>query len=144
MPAACDLRQDVAPDLPMVRADSDALGTALLNLLDNALKYTPADKRIGVRVFRDNGMVVFAVEDNGIGIPVREHRRIFRRYYRVDPRLSGETTGVGLGLSIVEFIVRAHGGTVSVHSESGAGSTFMMRVPCGGVAVRSEAPGTVA
>jgi signal transduction histidine kinase len=144
MPAACDLRQDVAPDLPMVRADSDALGTALLNLLDNALKYTPTDKRIGVRVFRDNGMVVFAVEDNGIGIPVREHRRIFRRYYRVDPRLSGETTGVGLGLSIVEFIVRAHGGTVSVHSESGAGSTFMMRVPCGGVAVRSEAPGTVA
>jgi signal transduction histidine kinase len=139
MPAACDLRQDVAPDLPMVRADSDALGTALLNLLDNALKYTPADKRIGVRVFRDNGMVVFAVEDNGIGIPVREHRRIFRRYYRVDPRLSGETTGVGLGLSIVEFIVRAHGGTVSVRSESGAGSTFMMRVPCDGTRVRREA-----
>jgi signal transduction histidine kinase len=140
MPSACDLRQDVAPDLPMVRADSDALGTALLNLLDNALKYTPADKRIGVRVFRDNGMVVFAVEDNGIGIPVREHRRIFRRYYRVDPRLSGETTGVGLGLSIVDFIVRAHGGTVSVQSESGAGSTFTMRVPCEGATVRSESP----
>lgn len=144
MPSACDLRQDVAPDLPMVRADSDALGTALLNLLDNALKYTPAEKRIGVRVFRDNGMVVFAVEDNGIGIPVREHRRIFRRYYRVDPRLSGETTGAGLGLSIVEFIVRAHGGTVSVQSESGAGSTFMMRVPCEGTTVRSEAPGAAA
>jgi signal transduction histidine kinase len=144
MPPACDLRQDVAPGLPMVRADSDALGTALLNLLDNALKYTPADKRIGVRVFRDNGMVVFAVEDNGIGIPVREHRRIFRRYYRVDPRLSGETTGVGLGLSIVEFIVRAHGGNVSVQSESGAGSTFMMRVPCEGATVRREAPDAAA
>lgn len=139
LPPACDLRQDIAPDLPMVRADSDALGTALVNLLDNALKYTPADKRIGVRVFRDNGMVAFAVEDNGIGIPVREHRRIFRRYYRVDPRLSGETTGVGLGLSIVEFIVRAHGGNVSVQSESGAGSRFMMRVPCEGARSRREA-----
>jgi signal transduction histidine kinase len=140
MPVACDLRQDIAPDLPMVRADSDALGTALLNLLDNALKYTPAEKRIGVRVFRDNGMVVFAVEDNGIGIPVREHRRIFRRYYRVDPRLSGETTGVGLGLSIVDFIVRAHGGTVSVRSESGSGSTFMMRLPCDTTLASPEPP----
>jgi len=129
MPAACDLREDVAPDLPMVRADADALGTALINLLDNALKYTPADKRIAVRVYREEGMVVFAVEDNGIGIPVREHRRIFRRYYRVDPRLSGEATGVGLGLSIVDLIVRAHGGTVSVRSQSGSGSTFAVRLP---------------
>jgi signal transduction histidine kinase len=139
MPAGCDLRQDIAPDLPMVRADSDALGTALLNLLDNALKYTPARKRIGVRVFRDNGMVVFAVEDNGIGIPAREHRRIFRRYYRVDPRLSGETSGVGLGLSIVDFIVRAHGGTVGVRSESGSGSTFTIRLPCEGAGARGQA-----
>ena len=129
MPAACDLREDVAPDLPMVRADADALGTALINLLDNALKYTPADKRIAVRVYREEGMVVFAVEDNGVGIPVREHRRIFRRYYRVDPRLSGEATGVGLGLSIVDLIVRAHGGTVSVRSQSGSGSTFVVRLP---------------
>jgi signal transduction histidine kinase len=139
MPAGCDLRQDIAPDLPMVRADSDALGTALLNLLDNALKYTQADKRIAVRVFRDNGTVAFAVEDNGIGIPAREHRRIFRRYYRVDPKLSGETTGVGLGLSIVDFIVRAHGGSVSVRSESGSGSTFTMRLPCESARARHEA-----
>jgi two-component system sensor histidine kinase SenX3 len=74
---------------------------------------------------------MFAVEDNGIGIPVREQRRIFRRFYRVDQRLSRETSGVGLGLSIVELIARGHRGSVSVHSAPGSGSTFTLRVPCG-------------
>ena len=102
-----------------------------LNLLENALKYTPADKRIVVRASHDgDGSVLFAVEDNGIGIPVREQRRIFRRFYRVDQRLSSETSGVGLGLSIVDLIVRGHRGTVSVRSAPGAGSTFTLRVPC--------------
>jgi two-component system sensor histidine kinase SenX3 len=73
--------------------------------------------------------VLFAVGDNGIGIPAREQRRIFRRFYRVDQRLTRETGGVGLGLSIVELIVRAHGGTVGVSSESGRGSTFTVRLP---------------
>ena len=131
LPEGCDLRVDVAPALPAVRADAEALGAALVNLLDNALKYTPADKRIAVRAGRDgDAFVQFAVTDNGIGIPAREQRRIFRRFYRVDSRLAGDTTGVGLGLSIVEGIVRAHGGTVSVRSERGAGSTFTLRVPC--------------
>jgi signal transduction histidine kinase len=133
LPAACDLRVDVEPGLPAVMADADALGTALINLLDNALKYTPADKRILVRARRDGGsFVAFAVEDNGIGIPIREQRRIFRRFYRVDQRLSQETTGVGLGLSIVELIARAHGGTVTVRSAPGAGSTFALRLPSAG------------
>jgi signal transduction histidine kinase len=130
VPATCDLREEVAPGLPPVMADAGAICTALINLLDNALKYTPVDKRIVVRAAREEGMVVFAVQDNGIGIPVREHRRIFRRFYRVDQRLSGDTTGIGLGLSIVELIVRAHGGTVAVRSESGSGSTFEVRLPC--------------
>ena len=77
-----------------------------------------------------DGFVPFAVTDNGIGIPVREQRRIFRRFYRVDQRLARETSGVGLGLSIVELIARGHGGTVTVQSEPGAGSTFTLRVPC--------------
>jgi signal transduction histidine kinase len=130
LPQGCDLRVDVAPDLPDVRADADALTTALINLLDNALKYTPDDKRILVRARRDgDASVSFDVEDNGIGIPIKEQRRIFRRFYRVDQRLSRETTGVGLGLSIVELIVRAHGGTVSVTSAPGSGSTFALRLP---------------
>ena len=133
LPADCDLRVEVPPSLPPVMADAEALRTALINLLENALKYTPDHKRIVVRVIHDgDGAVMFAVEDNGIGIPVREQRRIFRRFYRVDQRLSRETSGVGLGLSIVELIVRGHHGTVTVRSAPGAGSTFTMRVPCAG------------
>jgi signal transduction histidine kinase len=133
VPADCDLRVEVPASMPVVMADADALRTALINLLENALKYTPDDKRIIVRAScDDDGAVVFAVEDNGIGIPVREQRRIFRRFYRVDQRLSRETSGVGLGLSIVELIMRGHHGTVTVHSAPGAGSTFTLRVPCAG------------
>jgi len=131
VPADCDLRVDVPASLPAVMADADALRTALINLLENALKYTPANKQIVVRASRDgDGAVIVAVEDNGIGIPAREQRRIFRRFYRVDQRLSRETSGVGLGLSIVELIMRGHHGTVSVQSAPGAGSTFTLRVPC--------------
>jgi signal transduction histidine kinase len=130
VPVACDIQVEIEPGLPPVQADADAIVTALVNLLDNALKYTPPDKRIAVRASRDAGMIMFVVRDNGIGIPLREHRRIFRRFYRVDPRLSGETTGVGLGLSIVDLIVRAHGGTITVRSASGSGSAFSMRLPC--------------
>jgi len=133
LPADCHLRVDVASTLPPVMADADALRSALINLLDNALKYTPADKRIAVRAVPDgNGFVAFTVEDNGIGIAARERRRIFKRFYRVDQRLSRETGGVGLGLSIVELIARAHGGSVHVTSSPGAGSTFAIRLPIAG------------
>jgi signal transduction histidine kinase len=131
LPPDCELRVEVPASMPAVMADADALRTALINLLENALKYTPGHKRIVVRAGRDgDGAVMFAVEDNGIGIPVREQRRIFRRFYRVDQRLSRETSGVGLGLSIVELILRGHHGTVTVQSAPGAGSTFTLRVPC--------------
>jgi signal transduction histidine kinase len=132
VPADCDFRVDVPPSMPAVMADADALRTALINLLENALKYTPASKRIVVRAAAQpgDGTVTIAVEDNGIGIPGREQRRIFRRFYRVDQRLSRETGGVGLGLSIVELILRGHHGTVTVQSAPGAGSTFTLHVPC--------------
>jgi signal transduction histidine kinase len=119
----------VADGLPAVRADEDALVTVLLNLLDNAWKYTPGEKRIGVRAYREKGRVVFAVEDNGIGIAARERKKIFRRFYQVDRRLAREAGGCGLGLSIVEFIVRAHGGSIDVKSQPGRGSTFSVAIP---------------
>jgi two-component system phosphate regulon sensor histidine kinase PhoR len=128
-PAGCDLRVEMSDDLPPVMADPDALGTALINLLDNALKFTPDEKQILVRAYVDDRSVMFAVRDNGTGIPVREQRRIFRRFYRVDQRLARETAGVGLGLSIVALIVRAHGGQIEVSSQPGAGSTFALRLP---------------
>ena len=119
----------VSPGLPDVRADEDALATALLNLLDNAWKYTPGEKRIALRATCQNGHVVFAVEDNGIGIAPRDRKKIFRRFYQVDRRLARESGGCGLGLSIVDFIVRAHGGEVRVESQPGKGSTFSVVMP---------------
>jgi two-component system phosphate regulon sensor histidine kinase PhoR len=101
----------------------------LLNLLDNAYKYTREEKRISVCVSRENGHVVFAVKDNGIGIAPREQKRIFRRFYQVDRRLARQAGGCGLGLSIVDFIVRAHGGRVNVESHPGTGSTFRVLLP---------------
>jgi signal transduction histidine kinase len=129
--ASCSFAVETASDLPVIHADEDALVTALLNLLDNAYKYSPVDKVIMLSVYRDGPHVVFAVRDNGIGISPKEHKRIFRRFYRVDRRLSRNSNGVGLGLSIVEFIAHAHGGTVTVDSQTGLGSTFMLSVPRG-------------
>lgn len=121
---------EIAPDLPSIVADADAMVTVLLNLLDNAFKYSPAGEPVRVRVFREGEHVVFAVDDRGIGIPLREQKRIFRRFYRVDQRLARETAGSGLGLSIVDAIVRAHRGRVRVESRPAAGSTFSVYLPC--------------
>jgi signal transduction histidine kinase len=130
LPDGGNVRIEIAPDLPPLRADAAAVETALVNLLDNAIKYTPDDKRIRIRAQRDgDGYVSFVVEDNGVGIPAGEQRRIFTRFYRVDRRLARESGGVGLGLSIVELVARAHGGSVSVRSVAGEGASFTLRLP---------------
>jgi signal transduction histidine kinase len=126
----CRFEIDASPDLPLVQADEDALVAVLLNLIDNAYKYSPAQKHISVRAHCTSGEVLFEVEDNGIGIAPRDQKKIFRRFYQVDQRLARETGGCGLGLSIVEFIVKAHGGSVRVESRPGEGSTFIVRIPC--------------
>jgi len=130
--AGCELTVDVAPDLPSVRGDRDALVTVLLNLLDNAWKYTGAEKRVAVRAFADAGEVHLAVSDNGIGLSRREARRIFGRFYQVDQRLSRPAGGCGLGLSIVKFILDGHGGSIDVTSRPGEGTTFTVRLPAAG------------
>ena len=114
-----------------IMADTDAMVTAILNLLDNAYKYSGDDKRIVLRTYAENGNACFAVRDNGIGLSARGKKQVFRPFYQVDRRLSRETGGCGLGLSIVKFIVTAHGGTVRVDSRPGEGSTFTVVVPCG-------------
>jgi signal transduction histidine kinase len=120
---------EVEPDLPTIYADEDALITVLLNLLDNAYKYTREDKRISLGAYAEQGRVIFTVKDNGIGIAPRDQKRIFRKFYQVDRRLARETGGCGLGLSIVDYIVRAHGGSIRVQSWPGAGSTFFVSLP---------------
>ena len=125
----CLFETCVAADLPAICGDFDALVTALLNLLDNAWKYSGDEKRIVLRAEACNDRVRFAVQDNGIGLSPRECRRIFRRFYQSDQRLSRNAGGCGLGLSIMKSIVEAHGGRSQVTSEPGAGSTFGFEIP---------------
>ena len=127
----CRLETQVRPGLPTVYADPDAMVTVLLNLLDNAYKYTGDRKEIGLRAYADGGHVCFSVADNGIGLSARQARRVFESFYQADRRLSRTAAGLGLGLSIAQFIVKAHGGTISVNSTPGEGSTFTVRVPVG-------------
>jgi signal transduction histidine kinase len=136
IPPGCEVRVDIEPQLPPVLADAEAMTTALVNLLDNAIKYSPDRTGIAVSARRDGAaFVALAVSDNGIGIAPREQRRIFRRFYRVDQRLASATTGVGLGLSIVDLIARGHGATVTVESRPGAGATFTVRLRTAGAEV---------
>jgi len=126
---SCRLELQVQPDLPCVLADADAVATALINLLDNACKYSEAGQHVVLRAQANNGSVVLSVQDHGIGIAARETKKIFNPFYQVDQRLSRKGGGCGLGLSIVQSIVRAHHGRVSVESQPGRGSTFTISLP---------------
>ncbi len=130
--AGCRFEVQVRTDLPPIAADPDAMVTALANLLDNACKYTDDDKRIALRASCDRGQVCFEVSDNGIGLSRAACKKVFQRFYQVDRELSRSRGGCGLGLSIVEFIVQGHGGSVSVRSQPNKGSTFTIAVPCCG------------
>ena len=125
----CQLKIDLAPNLPPIRADKDAIVTVLLNLIDNALKYSPDQKHIALGAVQQDDCVSLQVVDSGIGIPAAQTKKIFRRFYQVDQRIARETDGVGLGLSIVKFVVDAHGGSVTVDSRPGHGSTFSVSMP---------------
>lgn len=116
-------------NLPLVSTDRDSLNILLVNLLENAWKYTGDDKRILVETKRSGDRVVFAVEDNGIGIARAERAKIFGRFYQIDQRLARSAEGCGLGLSIVKQIADAHGGEISVESEPGKGSRFTAGIP---------------
>lgn len=123
------LEVDVPADLPRVRADRDALVTVLLNLLDNAWKYSGDRKQVKLRAYAARGFVCVEVSDNGVGLSRRAAGRIFDKFYQVDQTLSRKAGGCGLGLAIVKFILEAHGGTISVKSQPGRGSTFTIRLP---------------
>ena len=120
---------DAPENLPQIQADGDALTQVLTNLLDNALKYTGEEKRIALRVSATADGVVFAVEDNGIGLTNDERSAVFRPFYQADQKLSRTREGCGLGLAIVNRIVKAHGGEITVASEPGKGSVFSVKIP---------------
>src|SRR5580692_4536784 len=113
-----------------ILGDEDLLVTALRNLLENAVAYSPDRTRVSVATRTvSNWMAEISVTDQGIGIPERDRERIFERFYRVDPARSRATGGTGLGLAIVKHVTAAHGGQVTVERTEGAGSTFTLRLP---------------
>jgi len=113
----------------VVRGSARDLSLMIRNLVQNAVQYTRPGGRIDVRVAAEDGEAVLTISDSGIGIPARELRRIFERFYRVDRARSRETGGTGLGLSIVKHVVENQGGAIAVQSELGQGSTFTVRLP---------------
>ena len=122
-------RHEIPPSLTL-RADRSYLEQVLINLLDNAIKYTPEGGKVIVSAVEKNSEdIQFSIEDNGIGIPKEDLSRIFERFYRVDKGRSKELGGTGLGLSIVKHLVQAHGGRVWVESQLGKGSTFYFTLP---------------
>ena len=123
------LTTEIAEDLPLVLADADALAEAVQNVLDNAFKYTGAEKHIAVDVRRAGRDVEIAVSDNGPGIARADQNRIFDSFYRVDDRLSRATEGSGLGLALTRRMVQAHGGKIRVESEPGKGARFVVTLP---------------
>jgi signal transduction histidine kinase len=116
-------------DVPPLRVDREAMARSLVNLVNNALKYSQDRKYIGVKLYRENGCVKLEVIDHGIGIPVNEQHKIFEKFYRVGDPLVHNTKGSGLGLSLVQHIAQAHGGDVGVDSAPGAGSKFTITLP---------------
>ncbi len=111
-------------DLPRIDADEDLLGQVFINLLDNAIKYTPRQGKIIIRCRRRDSRVVTTITDTGMGISHESMPRVFERFYRVDKARTRDQGGTGLGLAIVKHIVESHGGEVFVDSEIGQGSTF--------------------
>jgi two-component system phosphate regulon sensor histidine kinase PhoR len=121
--------RSVEPGLPEVMADPQALVEAILNLLNNAHKYTGPDKQIAVAARKEGGAVLVSVTDNGPGIQRRDQKRIFDKFYRAQDPLAREIEGTGLGLAMVKHIVGAHGGHVEVDSDIGKGARFTIFLP---------------
>ena len=121
--------QKIDNNLPQVWLDREAIARSLLNLVNNAVKYSAGEKYLGVHLYRHNGGVNLEVVDHGIGIPAKEHCKIFEKFYRVGDPLVHNTKGSGLGLSLVRHIVEAHGGEVAVESQPGQGSKFTITLP---------------
>jgi len=121
--------ESIDATLPKVRVDREAIARALVNLVNNALKYSADQKFLGVKLYRENGAVKLEVADRGIGIARRDQNKIFEKFYRAGDPLVHNTKGSGLGLSLVRHITEAHGGDIVVESTPGVGSKFILSLP---------------
>ena len=123
------IHKDIAQDLPEMNFDGEAIASVLINLLSNAMKFSPKEKEVTVKLFRDDGNAVIQVADKGIGISPKEVTKIFQRFYQSKNKIASETRGSGLGLTLVKHITEAHNGKIQVESEIGKGSTFSVILP---------------
>ena len=114
---------------------AQVLVTAVRNLIENAITYSDDNSQVGIGLAVSQNIAELAVSDSGIGISPEDQKRVFERFYRVDPSRSRETGGTGLGLSIVKHVAHNHRGEVAVFSKPGLGSTFTLRIPLAGSAV---------
>jgi signal transduction histidine kinase len=121
--------ESIDASIPAVRVDREAIARALVNLVNNALKYSANEKFLGVNLYRANDRLKLEVVDRGIGITRREQSKIFEKFYRTGDPLVHNTKGSGLGLSLVRHITQAHGGEVQVESTPGKGSKFTLSLP---------------
>jgi two-component system phosphate regulon sensor histidine kinase PhoR len=126
---AVSIKMESSQNLPKVLADETRLSQVIINLLDNAIKYTPEQGTIIISMHASDKFVQVDISDTGIGIPEKDLARVFERFYRVDKARSRDLGGTGLGLSIVKHIVQAHEGEVWVKSRIGQGSTFSFMIP---------------
>ncbi len=127
--AGFELVTDIEPDVPLALIDRDAISQAVLNLLNNSIKYSEENKHITVRVRGRGDRVAIEVADRGIGIPRSEQGKVFEKFYRVSAGLVHNTKGTGLGLALVKHITEAHDGQILVESTPGKGSRFTILIP---------------
>jgi histidine kinase len=127
------LESDVPIDLPPIRADHDRISQVMLNLVGNALQYTPSGGRVRITAIRHQDEIYISITDTGIGIPPEHFQHLFTRFYRVDKSRSRVGGGSGIGLTIAKHLVEAHGGRIWIESpDSGKGSTFTFTLPVEG------------
>ena len=121
--------ESIDSNLPLLPVDREAIARALVNLVNNALKYSTDEKFLGVKLYREDSVVKLEVADHGIGIERRDQSKIFEKFYRAGDPLVHNTKGSGLGLSLVRHITHAHGGEIAVESTPGKGSKFILSLP---------------
>jgi signal transduction histidine kinase len=124
-----ELKLDAGDEAAVALADEDKLRQVLVNLLDNAVKYSPDGGEVAVELGSAPGLVTLTVRDSGLGIPPGEQDRIFEKFYRLDPALTRGVGGSGLGLYISRELVSRMGGRMSVRSRLGEGATFTVELP---------------
>ena len=140
LPPALTVELAASGDLPKINADPERVRQVLVNLLDNAVKFSPDGGRITVSIRDSNGSVRFSVADQGIGIPPEEQARIFDKFHRLDPNLTRGVGGSGLGLYICQELIREMNGQIWVDRSNGPGSTFVFELPSAGPAAMGPAP----